>query len=85
MKILTDFEIFLNPSHLYDIWDYDYISIDCCIYCSYVKYLYISTINGEINGNCFIMNHIDRDILYYDEFTIYCINCLDNLVLEVKQ
>lgn len=86
---LKNFDLFINPhsiSNLNDnISNYDFISIFCLEKCSYVIYLVIPVINGEINGDGFILKDLSELMFHYtnNEVVIYAINYIDNISLKV--
>lgn len=79
-KVLKDFELFKNPDDNDITNDYDFISIKCLEECSYIHYIAIPVINGEINGK---PKEIKLSDLYNEEYYIIAYNHLDNIALEV--
>ena len=82
-----DFNTFINFKSDDKIFPYRYIFLSDIEYCSFVRYLFVPVINGEIFGYPFSLsfdNYDDFYSLYYSgEFVVYAINYLDNFVLEV--
>lgn len=83
MKILNNFDLFINWKSC-EVLDFYYISFDCLEYCSYVDYIYVPVINGEINDKPYYIEYNDLDKIKYDEVVIYAINHCDKICLEVK-
>ena len=86
-KILKDFNYFINTEKDYFDSSYKYIDFFCLEYCSFVTYLFIPCINGEISGHSIVFDYdVFHGFPYIHELgegVLYAINYLDNIVLEV--
>lgn len=85
MKILNDFDLFINSSNNSILLSsYQCIDFVCLRDCSYVRYIVTETINGELNGFPFVVPFESLYDYILGDYYVIALNYLDNLCLEVR-